>query len=201
VQAVVAWSLSEEEESVLREQFLSLDSSNTGTITLQDFRSALSQMFGVEGHNAEELFGFLDTNCDGELDYTEFLAAASSSQGALCEAHLHEAFARFDANGDGKVDDEDLMHALGAPRSEVNLVMREADTSGDGCLDYGEFAAYFHKPSPSFELQALTGPAAFESSVARPSVRRERSPSPEKICLPSLLRGGLCIFSRKKQSV
>ncbi|KAK6927863.1 EF-hand domain [Dillenia turbinata] len=57
-------------------------------------------------------------------------------------------FNRFDANGDGKISCAELrslLRSLGsdAPPDEINRIMSEIDTDGDGYIDINEFADFY----------------------------------------------------------
>ncbi|XP_008809156.2 probable calcium-binding protein CML18 [Phoenix dactylifera] len=60
---------------------------------------------------------------------------------------VEQAFARYDANGDGKISASDLangMRALGFEESdeELKAIMAELDSDGDGFVDLNDFAAF-----------------------------------------------------------
>jgi calcium-dependent protein kinase len=54
----------------------------------------------------------MDTNNNGVLDYTEFIAACIHSYGYCKEGQLKSAFEYFDADGSGKITVEELKEAL-----------------------------------------------------------------------------------------
>ncbi|TIA29191.1 hypothetical protein D6C79_10014 [Aureobasidium pullulans] len=71
--------------------------------------------------------------------------AARIVQQAETESELRAAFAVFDRDGDGTISAEDLrygMKSIGEDLSdaEIDDMMKEADTNGDGNIDYDEFA-------------------------------------------------------------
>jgi len=150
VLSMMAWSLSTEDRLELRKQFLSLDRDMGGTISLKEFKDVLAKRFDIGSNEAEQLFKSLDTDNNDEIEYSEFLAAALLGHVKVHEDVLRKTFSRFDADGDGKIDCEELRCVLGDTfsKDEIEEVLREADTSGDGKIDYEEFLAYFHKPEP-----------------------------------------------------
>merc|ERR1719330_283244 len=113
----------------------------------------MNSRFDVDCEEAENIFRMLDTNQDEELEYAEFLAAVVSNSTCF-EGALRGAFSHFDRNGDGKIDQEELSRMLGVSltESEISRLFRGADTSGDGFLDYNEFAVRFHQPDAEFEM-------------------------------------------------
>eukprot|EP00934_Nitzschia_sp_Nitz4_P006469 Nitzschia sp. Nitz4//scaffold79_size90958//75982//77611//NITZ4_005039-RA/size90958-augustus-gene-0.179-mRNA-1//-1//CDS//3329558291//6459//frame0 len=71
--------------------FTSLDTTESGTLTKEEFMEG----FKHSGNNQEELddlFEKLDVNMNGEIMYTEFMAATLEADGELEEAQLEEAF-------------------------------------------------------------------------------------------------------------
>jgi len=148
VLSMMAWAMSTEDRNELRRQFLSIDQKNSGTIAIKDFKDVLSKRFNIPETEAEDLFKRLDTDNNDEIEYTEFLAAALLGHVKVHGDVLRNTFARFDRDGDGKIDCEELKCVLGDTFSDLDIdeLLQEADTSGDGKLDYDEFLAYFHKP-------------------------------------------------------
>ncbi len=65
--------------------------------------------------NSEELFELLsaaDTDKNGTINYTEFIAATVEAQVFLREEHLRNAFMMFDADGSGKIDAREVVQLL-----------------------------------------------------------------------------------------
>ncbi|MQM06490.1 hypothetical protein Taro_039317 [Colocasia esculenta] len=60
---------------------------------------------------------------------------------------MERIFKRFDKNGDGKISSAELgevLQTLGsASPDEVQHMMREIDTDGDGFIDFSEFATFY----------------------------------------------------------
>lgn len=154
VMYTMAWSLSSEDRIELRKQFLSIDKDKGGTISLKEFKDVLTHRFNVGSSEAEELFKSLDADNNDEIEYCEFLAALLPSKIQAHEGALRKAFSRFDCDGDGTIDSNELRRALGDTFStdEIEDLLREADTSGDGKLNYEEFLAYFRKMDPAKDL-------------------------------------------------
>ena len=79
----------------LRKIFVALDKSQDGLLSLDEIRTGLTQIMGhVRGNLSEfeELMKALDKNCNGVIDYTEFLTAAVSKQRLLSQDNLKLAF-------------------------------------------------------------------------------------------------------------
>uniref|UniRef100_A0A0C9S737 TSA: Wollemia nobilis Ref_Wollemi_Transcript_13984_875 transcribed RNA sequence n=1 Tax=Wollemia nobilis TaxID=56998 RepID=A0A0C9S737_9CONI len=70
--------------------------------------------------------------------------SASSVRGVPSRGELLQVFKKFDANNDGKISSSELqslMAALGSQASDAEIasMMREADTDGDGFINFEEF--------------------------------------------------------------
>lgn len=50
----------------------------------------------------------MDTDGDGEIDYTEFITAAFNKKSLLTKVNLDAAFKTFDVDGDGKITIKEL---------------------------------------------------------------------------------------------
>ncbi|CCO34772.1 Calmodulin Short=CaM [Rhizoctonia solani AG-1 IB] len=72
----------------------------------------------------------------------------SKMGGNTIDEELDEAFKVFDRDGSGQISEEELkavMNSLGErlTDAEVHAMMLEADTNGDGQIDYKEFVKMF----------------------------------------------------------
>jgi len=150
VLSMMAWSLSTEDVVDLREQFLTMDLEKNGTITFAELRRTLEENFHVDGVEAQALFESLDTDHDQEIEYHEFLAGVLFGRVRAHEDTLRRTFARFDRSHTGVISCEDLHSVLGDSFDGVELeeLIREVDTSGDGKIDYDEFIACLRDPEP-----------------------------------------------------
>ena len=52
----------------------------------------------------DDLYKQCDINCDGKMNYDEFVSAAINHKSKLTEQNLRKAFNLFDINGDGHID-------------------------------------------------------------------------------------------------
>mmetsp|Transcript_45135 Transcript_45135/g.128902 ORF Transcript_45135/g.128902 Transcript_45135/m.128902 type:complete len:633 (+) Transcript_45135:88-1986(+) len=167
---MMAWSLSTEDQVDLREQFLLLDTQKRGTITLKELKSVLEKSFHVEGKEAEDLFNSLDFDGSGEIQYTEFLAHALLGRIKAHEDVLRKTFMRFDRDESGKISTDELHDILGESfdHADIETVMRQVDTSGDGMIDYNEFIAYIlQKPERALEGGKDSQPLAADRGSSR----------------------------------
>jgi len=85
---------------------MELDADGSGSITLDELQRGLG-----DRENAEALLQVLqaaDTDGNGVINYTEFIAATLSAQTFMKEEYLKTAFNMFDKDGSGKIDSSEL---------------------------------------------------------------------------------------------
>ena len=103
----------------------------------------------------QDMINEVDADGNGEIDFPEFLTMmARKMKDTDSEEEIKEAFKVFDKNGDGKISAAELRHVmtsigiwtwrvdgnwlLGEKLSdqEVDEMIKEADTDGDGEINY-----------------------------------------------------------------
>merc|ERR1719384_3003283 len=120
-----------------------------------DIRDGLAKSGLSVSPDLQELLQNVDSDGSGYLDYTEFIAATVDqelyAQREICLA----AFRTFDLDGDGKISEHELEHVLGGgdaekspSKSRIQRMVSEADSSGDGCIDFEDFYAMMRTASP-----------------------------------------------------
>jgi len=120
----------------------------TGTVELHELQQVMRKL-GQNPTEAEliEMISSVDDNGDNEIDFSEFLTLMKSRMGEYDpEKELRDAFAVFDTDGSGAIDRKELkklMKKLGQTLSEAELdaMMDEVDTNGDGEISFDEFKA------------------------------------------------------------
>jgi len=108
------------------------------------------------GHEAstkviEEIIKGVDKDGSGEIDFGEFVALMvdqekekQSTTSSRKEEELRKAFNKFDSDHSGYITHDELklaMKIMGEDLSEeeIKQMMEEADTDGDGRVDFAEF--------------------------------------------------------------
>jgi Ca2+-binding EF-hand superfamily protein len=100
--------------SKYRGLFVSLDTTQSGTLTHPEFMEGFKNS-GSSPEELEDLFLKLDINGNGEILYTEFVAATLEAEGELEEGQLQEAFDLIDKDHSGYITKKDLMKMFGNP--------------------------------------------------------------------------------------
>ncbi|XP_031491245.1 calcium-dependent protein kinase 17-like [Nymphaea colorata] len=141
---VIAGCLSEEEIMGLKQMFKSMDTDNSGTITLEELRRGLtSQGSRLTELEVEQLMEAADVDGNGTIDYDEFITATVHMNRMDRENHLYTAFQYFDKDNSGYITREELEQALKEfgihNGQDIKDIIAEVDADNDGRIDYDEF--------------------------------------------------------------
>ena len=168
--------LTEGQIAEYREAFEFFDRDGDGTITAKEL-GAVMRLLGYSPTETDlaDIINDVDLDRSGTIEFGEFLAMmAKSVKEADHEEEIREAFRVFDLNGDGYITSKELglmMSNLGEQLSaqEVEDMIREADSDGDGRVSYEgkALAGFFPLPSPY-------GPAINIRIVLRICCRHEK---------------------------
>ena len=121
----------------LREAFRSLDTENLGMLSMAEVKQAFKDA-NIPSDDVDKIFKSLDTNGDGLINYSEFLAATVDRKKALTMQNLQFAFHHFDVDGSGYITEQDLTEVfhregkfgckgdLMAERRMIHAIMQEA---------------------------------------------------------------------------
>jgi len=143
---LMAWSLTAEERAQVREAFLELDTTNSGTVKVTDLKRILEENFDVPEDEILQVRYCMSEGCDlqdeaCEISYSEFLAAMMSSRIQLHDTLLKETFRRFDLESTGHISKDDLVKVLGED-ADVSTIMAAVDANHDGEISIEEFIGY-----------------------------------------------------------
>lgn len=139
----MAWSLTSEEQAHVRDEFMAIDESRQGTLTLEEMVKALKTS-GVDEEQARACFRALDVDKTGHIKYSEFLAAMVSTRIAMHDELIRRTFHRFDKGDTGSITLDDLRKVLGESfeGTEVEELLKEADFKNDGQISFEEFTQF-----------------------------------------------------------
>jgi len=153
---VMAQQLPETEIQTLKETFLALDKNCDGTLTLEEIRQGAVGLGLKLPGELEEWFQGVDSNQSGGIDYTEFIAAMVDKRVYMKTQFVWETFRILDQDKDGKISLDELTSVLGHEakgtetgslaesllpgiRCAAQNLIKQADTDGDGFIDFEEF--------------------------------------------------------------
>jgi calcium-dependent protein kinase len=144
--SMLAYTLTSDELSDLHDVFLSIDHNKEGTIQPGELIEVMKDKLGISEEEVNEIFGKLDRTHQGKIEYTTFIAASMANRIKLHDNLVRHVFDQLDANGDGQISLEDLRAVLGETidGEDINVLLQEADTDGDGRIDYDEFERCFN---------------------------------------------------------
>merc|ERR1711997_1046624 len=129
-----------------KEAFDEFDKDKSGTISPEELLGVLRAM--GQNPTEDELLNLVlevDIDGNGTIEFEEFLSMMKQKANEVDEeADLREAFKIFDRDKDGYISMKELKkvaNMLGTmlTKEEVEEFMAEADSDGNGKLDYDEF--------------------------------------------------------------
>ncbi|KAK1361935.1 putative calcium-binding protein CML16 [Heracleum sosnowskyi] len=143
----------------LKEIFQRFDMDKDGSITQLEL-AALLRSLGIKpkGDQIHALLNKLDANGNGSIEFDELVEAILpnlNEEVLITQDQLLEVFRSFDRDGNGYITTAELakqMAKMGQSLTyaEISELMKEADTNGDGVLNFNEFATLMGKSATDF---------------------------------------------------
>ncbi|KAE8705016.1 Calcium-dependent protein kinase 16 [Hibiscus syriacus] len=142
----LASTLNEEEIADLRDQFDAIDVDKNGAISLEEMRQALAKdiPWKMKDSRVVEILQAIDSNTDGLVDFTEFVAATlhvnqmEEHNSEKWQMRSQAAFEKFDVDKDGFITTEELRMHTGL-KGSIDPLLEEADIDKDGKISLTEF--------------------------------------------------------------
>ena len=112
--SLIASRIPEDQIQFLRQAFSKMDKNGDGQLTYEELKTGLHEIPEINLTDVELLdaMNVIDSNQNGLIDYTEFIAACLQSYNYLQENHLRSAFAYFDQDNSGTISPEELRQCL-----------------------------------------------------------------------------------------
>ena len=139
-------NLTEEQIAEFKEAFQIFDKDGDGSITTKELGTVMRSL----GQNPSDdeikaMIEEVDVDKSETIDFKEFLGLmAKKMKNSDSEEELIEAFRIFDRDGNGKISAHELRYVMLSSGEElteqdIQTIIKEADTDGDGYIDYKEF--------------------------------------------------------------
>jgi len=160
----------------LKGMFLYLDTDRSGTITRENFRDALNDR--NDSNLSEEemwsLFDCVDVAGDGEIHYSEFIAAMLQSRVEIISDDLvRETFDLFDVSRTGYITCGDLAHVLGSngfDQVDFNTLIAQCNgcnaKKGISYEQFEELLRGLNSPEAVHTRRQTSGGASFRPRVS-----------------------------------
>jgi len=143
---IIARKLTDDRIKVLRDTFMAFDTNQDGMLTISEIKDGLADNGIIDiPQDLQQLLMDMDSDGSGVIDYTEFLAATMKKEHMTQETYW-QAFATFDRDCDGVISNTEVKEVLNsgslagvATESGIERILLEADSNGDGAIDFEEF--------------------------------------------------------------
>jgi len=138
--------LNEEQVAEFKEAFALFDKDSDNVITTRELGTVMRSL----GQNPTEtqlqdMINEVDANGNGTVEFRDFIELmARKLKDSDNEQEIREAFKVFDKDNNGTVSAVELKHVLktlgdNVTADEVDELIREADSSGSGTINYEQF--------------------------------------------------------------
>lgn len=163
----LASTLDGEELADLKDQFAAIDVDKNGSISLEEMREALAQdlPWKMKESRVLEILQAIDSNTDGLVDFTEFVAATlhvhqmEEHDSEKWQLRSQAAFEKFDVDRDGYITPEELR--LTGLKGSLGPLLEEADIDKDGKISLSEFRKLLR--TASMGSQNLPSPSGYRN--------------------------------------
>lgn len=110
----LASRIPEDQIENLRKAFIKIDKNGDGVLSKQELTEGVSSVPGcnIKEEDWDLVIQLMDTNNNGSIDYTEFIAGCMQSYVYLKENNLKHAFEYFDRDGNGTITLDELKESL-----------------------------------------------------------------------------------------
>lgn len=99
----------------IRDLFNNFDKDKDGRLTKEEIQKGLksAQFSDFSEKDMQRLMNVVDMDCNGYIEYQEFIAAAYDKKKILTEFNLKKAFDMLDKDKRGKISSDELKIVLG----------------------------------------------------------------------------------------
>ena len=138
-----------------RTAFLYWDTDQNGVLSRDEIEENMARIchyFSMEEPDVQKIFEAADIDSDGQIDFTDFLAAATDKQKLLTRQNLTRTFKLLDRDSDGYITLEDISAHLGSTpnfkvqsvnaRGKSQAIFNELDRNLDGRVCFDDFCSH-----------------------------------------------------------
>ncbi|KAL4442843.1 hypothetical protein ABPG74_010732 [Tetrahymena malaccensis] len=141
---IVNYLATKEEKNELLKTFQSLDANGDGKLSREELINGYSKILTMENaiKEVDKIMKVIDKNDNGDIDYSEWVAATISREQLLSVQRLEMAFNIFDKDGSGSLqlsEFKEIFGGAGVSEDVWKAVIKEVDKNGDGEISYQEF--------------------------------------------------------------
>jgi calcium-dependent protein kinase len=129
----------------LRNIFKELDENGDGTLSFDEIKQGFKNYYKDEKiaeKELEEIMKNIDQDNNACIEYEEFIRATVNMDILLTDGNLKLAFAAFDKDNSGVLNQEEIKNILGVAGEEneiIKQIISEIDINGDGDISFEEF--------------------------------------------------------------
>mmetsp|Transcript_61856 Transcript_61856/g.134025 ORF Transcript_61856/g.134025 Transcript_61856/m.134025 type:complete len:147 (-) Transcript_61856:94-534(-) len=125
----------------LKKNFEKIDKNGDGVLSFTEIRSGLATMGDYNMEEVEFIFKNMDMDMNGQVEYTEFLAAMMDHRKFdQDDSKILMAFKHLDFDSNGFIDRKEIMKLMGTNNENVvDYILSLVDKNNDGKISFDEF--------------------------------------------------------------
>ena len=147
-----AFHMNSNEAQKFIDMFKLIDENCDGVLTFEEVKNGINNCklnLEIKEDKLIKLFNDMDTDKNGFINYTEFIAALMDYEKNIKKEHLIECFQNYDEDNSGKIDFNEFCKILKPQneeeKKELKILYDQFDDNGDGEIDINEFIQGFKK--------------------------------------------------------